>query len=180
MKRCYVCEATKPLIEFYKNVSTKDGLQSMCKICTKRTQRATHILDPSRRSEGNKKRYYKNHELSKQRARKKHAKFRSDKPNEFATYQAKQKLAGYGLSLEEYDKMLLDQGHKCKLCPIMHIKSKSLCVDHNHATGLVRGLLCRSCNSMLGLAKDSPITLANGIAYLENDSLKNTFVKKQF
>lgn len=42
-----------------------------------------------------------------------------------------------------------------------------LCIDHDHATGRVRGLLCNDCNLSLGYAKDSIETLKNLIKYLE-------------
>ena len=44
--------------------------------------------------------------------------------------------------------------------------SKFLCIDHNHETGVVRKLLCGHCNKMIGFARESVETLANGIKYL--------------
>ncbi len=41
------------------------------------------------------------------------------------------------------------------------------CVDHDHQTGFVRGLLCRDCNAALGLFKDSQEILERAIGYLE-------------
>jgi hypothetical protein len=45
--------------------------------------------------------------------------------------------------------------------------ARRLSVDHDHATGKVRGLLCRRCNGLLGLAYDSPRTLRQAAEYLE-------------
>ena len=42
-----------------------------------------------------------------------------------------------------------------------------ICVDHNHTTGKIRGLLCHKCNSMLGYIKESPLTLQRAVAYLQ-------------
>ena len=44
--------------------------------------------------------------------------------------------------------------------------STNLCVDHNHKTGKLRGLLCRTCNSALGLVDDNMDWLLNCIEYL--------------
>src|SRR5688572_13672114 len=58
-------------------------------------------------------------------------------------------LARYGLSIEDFETMLDSQEGCCGFCekPFM---AQSPCVDHNHDTGVVRKLLCRSCNSLLG------------------------------
>lgn len=51
----------------------------------------------------------------------------------------------YGITIEDYDRMLEEQGGKCAVCGKKPRKT-SLAVDHNHRTGKVRGLLCFSCN----------------------------------
>jgi len=73
-------------------------------------------------------------------------------------------LRRYGLSLADYDAMLARQGGVCGIC-----KRQSgirLCVDHCHATGRVRGLLCRTCNSGLGFYQDDPRLTRAATAYL--------------
>ncbi len=52
----------------------------------------------------------------------------------------------YGITIEEYNEMLVDQNYLCKLCN----KKKKLVIDHCHKTKRVRGLLCDSCNTKLG------------------------------
>jgi hypothetical protein len=71
----------------------------------------------------------------------------------------------YGITVEEYDEMVVDQGGKCKICLNPPV-DRCLSVDHDHVTGKVRGLLCSNCNSMLGYAKDNPVLLRRGIDYL--------------
>lgn len=80
----------------------------------------------------------------------------------------------YGITIEDYDRMLAEQDGKCALChqPPARIfrktgKVQDLAVDHDHATGDVRALLCTDCNTMLGLAEDSPDRLRAAAAYLE-------------
>lgn len=55
----------------------------------------------------------------------------------------------------------------CFICGITQDKLKrGLCVDHDHKTGKIRGLLCSPCNFILGFAKDEIEILTNAVAYL--------------
>lgn len=75
----------------------------------------------------------------------------------------------YGVTLEEYNQIFQKQSGLCAICKIHQSKlSKPLFVDHNHETGIVRGLLCSSCNFMLGNAKDNLEILLESIKYLKN------------
>jgi hypothetical protein len=71
----------------------------------------------------------------------------------------------YGLTIEDYDRMLVQQGHVCKICK--RNPDNKLHIDHCHATKKVRGLLCRKCNTGLGNFDDDPERLREGAAYLE-------------
>jgi hypothetical protein len=74
----------------------------------------------------------------------------------------------YGLSQEDYDKMLKDQNYCCDICKIHKDDySKDFAVDHCHDTGKVRGLLCTNCNLGIGNAKHSIKILKSCIKYLE-------------
>ncbi len=68
----------------------------------------------------------------------------------------------YGLEPEEYNSMVQSTPH----CPICG-SEEPLVVDHDHSTSEVRGLICHSCNLMLGHAKDNIQSLKNAIKYLE-------------
>ena len=70
----------------------------------------------------------------------------------------------YGLGLNEYRNMARKQMFKCEICG----QFKTLCVDHCHTTGKIRGLLCKTCNSGIGLLKDNRRYLLNAIEYLNN------------
>ena len=59
----------------------------------------------------------------------------------------------YGMSLADYEAMLERQRGACAICKK---SDEALCVDHCHACGKVRGLLCAKCNSALGFCNDSP------------------------
>lgn len=62
----------------------------------------------------------------------------------------------YGLPSGAYQRMYLFQGGLCAICRRASGKTRRLSVDHDHKTGLVRMLLCRPCNDMLGHARDDP------------------------
>lgn len=72
----------------------------------------------------------------------------------------------YGLSQDEYEAMLLKQKGLCAICG-GKCRHENLSVDHCHATGAVRGLLCENCNRGLGLMMDSPELLRLAASYLE-------------
>jgi hypothetical protein len=69
----------------------------------------------------------------------------------------------YRISVADYDVMRKRQNGVCAICKR---SSQALCVDHCHACGKVRGLLCGKCNSVLGFCDDSPAHLLAAAAYL--------------
>ena len=71
----------------------------------------------------------------------------------------------YGMSLEDYDVLLARQGGVCAICK--RPSERPLFVDHCHATGKVRGLLCHSCNSALGFYQDDPNLTRAATDYLD-------------
>lgn len=76
----------------------------------------------------------------------------------------KKQLKQYGLTPEAYRQLIGQQDGRCAICGKRESK---LQVDHDHATGKVRGLLCRSCNVALGHLDDSPLTCRQAAYYLE-------------
>ena len=77
-------------------------------------------------------------------------------------------LRTYGLTKKQYDEMLDSQGQCCALCKSTEGGNKwsSFSVDHDHNTGVVRGLLCRACNMGLGAFNDSESVLAAAAHYV--------------
>jgi len=75
----------------------------------------------------------------------------------------------YGMSLEDKKLLLEQQNNVCKTCasPLIHTEKKC-CVDHDHKTGRVRGILCSNCNIVLGMIKENTITLSNMIEYIRS------------
>lgn len=78
----------------------------------------------------------------------------------------------YGLPPGAYEALYLAQGGVCAICRRATGKTKRLAVDHDHATGAVRGLLCGPDNRMIGFARDNPEFFDRAAAYLRNPPAK--------
>lgn len=127
-------------------------------------------------------RYYANHEATKARLKAayhadresrivKMREWRTENPEAYRLAVMKSFIKRrYGLSWEAYQKILKTQ-KTCRLCGARPDgkgrNGSQLCVDHCHTSGKFRALLCRNCNSMLGLSRDNPKLLRKAAAYLE-------------
>lgn len=80
-----------------------------------------------------------------------------------------QNLKKYGVSLDEFGKMLIAQNGVCKICRQKCSTGRDLAVDHDHESGRVRGLLCSSCNNGLGRFQDNALLLRAAADYLERE-----------
>ena len=69
----------------------------------------------------------------------------------------------YNLTIAEWDRIYEEQGGGCLICT----EEEDLVVDHNHGTGEVRGLLCRNCNTGLGMFKDNDLIIQAAARYLQ-------------
>jgi hypothetical protein len=68
----------------------------------------------------------------------------------------------YGMPPEKYDELCVAQEHCCSICG----KESKLYVDHDHETGRIRGLICATCNLLLGYAQDDFSLLGRAALYL--------------
>jgi uncharacterized protein YbaR (Trm112 family) len=78
------------------------------------------------------------------------------------TPQARSRKAKYGVTDADYMRMVRLQGGRCPICR----EQVELVVDHDHATGRFRGLLCNNCNVALGMLQDSPTLLRRAYWYM--------------
>lgn len=86
----------------------------------------------------------------------------------------------FGISKEEYNNFLQKQNNVCAICKKPETRTRklksgeivfrSLAVDHDHKTKKVRGLLCASCNTAIGLLKESPEILRSALEYINASS----------
>lgn len=88
-----------------------------------------------------------------------------------------QRLKRYGIDLEGYNELRAKQNYCCVVCKknekdVSQGRAKTpataLHVDHDHATGKVRGLLCTNCNIILGKCYDDVKILKQAITYLQD------------
>lgn len=161
MKRCGKCQEEKPLDSFGPNRATSDGLQSRCRQCCKEYARE-YRKTPKQKAYNN--------------AYKKQSHWRSYyKSDAWKKYHKNASLIRvYGITLEQYTQMLHNQDGRCAICRRLGSElPKALAVDHCHASGRVRELLCHPCNQALGLFKENLDALNSAIAYLERHRCPN-------
>ena len=142
-KPCGTCASVKPISEFSPSKSHKSGINNRCKKCM-----AAYKADWQKQARA--KDEYKER----------------DKEDR---YDLKRK---YGLTIPQYDALVAAQGGACAICrqaedKVYRGRVMRLQVDHCHTTGKVRGLLCRACNSGMGLMRDDAARLRTAAEYLE-------------
>lgn len=99
-------------------------------------------------------------------------KYKRTAPSDNREYHWARKLRNrYGMTVADYNALLAKQSGKCALCgkepqPRQSDGVALLDVDHDHESGHIRGLLCRSCNVGLGLLDDSPELMLRAVRYL--------------
>lgn len=145
-KKCSRCQIEKDLTAFCKHRRSKDGHNNVCKECVKQYSEENKEKVRKYKSEY----YYANREKCIEKDRKNKLKKK------------------YNVTVEWYDAQLKAQNGKCLICETTEGggRSSSLHVDHDHVTGEVRGLLCRSCNTGIGLFKENTELLKNAIKYV--------------
>lgn len=82
------------------------------------------------------------------------------------------RLMNYGCTNDEFEGMLAAQQGRCAICQSPEVnrqkgRLRKLSIDHDHATGRIRALLCGGCNTGLGSLQHDPAILEAAIAYLE-------------
>lgn len=80
-----------------------------------------------------------------------------------------------GINLDQYNTMLLRQDGQCAICSTRETNAKGtkerFCVDHDHITGKIRGLLCFRCNTAIGLLRDSSSFAQKAVEYLKKHEI---------
>ena len=84
----------------------------------------------------------------------------------------KQNLRRLGMTVKQYNALLRKQNFQCGICKTFdpgknQFGNIRFAIDHDHKTGRIRGLLCQSCNHLLGKAHDSVELLQSAIEYLQ-------------
>lgn len=140
-QECSNCRIIKPLSDFAKDKNRVIGYRKVCKSCTNEQQRIRY-----QDKNGTRRKY-----------------LIENRDDRLEMYREIKYKKMYGLSLDEVTKMHEECNYKCAICGE---KFDWLCVDHNHKTGAVRDLLCKNCNSGIGMYKDNPELVKRAYEYL--------------
>lgn len=141
-KTCRGCGKIKPVEMFGVNRGVKDGYFGTCRDCRNARARARYSDDADAFREATRWRMIKHR---------------------------------YGLTKADWEALYDSQDGKCAICggelPV-DIKTRpnvraTTCIDHDHETGIVRGLLCQSCNLGIGMLKHDESLMLSAIAYLK-------------
>ena len=171
-KLCLTCKTDKPFIAFHKAKKEKDGLQYHCIECSKKYH-AKRYIEQKEKLRKQIEAYRLN---NKERIDQARIKWVANNPEKVKQYQRVTNLKkNFGLSAKDYDLMLEKQNGVCAICnnpeTFVHFRTKklaNLAVDHCHKTGKVRKLLCKSCNTVLGLFKDNESLVLSALNYLKD------------
>lgn len=142
-KNCTKCLVEKPLSDFHANSAHPTGRRSQCKKCG----HAYEVKSKDRRN------------LYLRGWRKKH----------FAKNQSTWRKYTYGITSADYEIIYASQSGRCAICMHIPLPGKPLQIDHNHSTGMVRGLLCKKCNTYIGMIGESMDTISRMREYLLPD-----------
>jgi len=153
-KKCKTCGDLKDLRDFYKHPTpaNPDHRRNDCKSCVLLARRERYENDPAMR------------DRIKASARLSRGK-RSAIPISPEVTRRSYLKVKYGMTPEQFDELLAHQGGACPICDTKD-PGKSWCVDHDHVSGQVRGILCWHCNVALGHLRDDVVSLATAIDYL--------------
>lgn len=144
-KTCNDCDTLKHVTEFPRHKKERDGRHGVCKACHRRRESEWRAKDPDRA--------------------------RAIRAN---NSQRRDLKVRYGLTLEEFDRMLAKQGGGCAICGRVATTTR-LCVDHDHRCcpgrkvscgKCIRGLLCHNCNRAIGWLGDDPGLAKKAARYL--------------
>ncbi len=170
--KCRTCKKEKPETEFGMYAGK---LRRNCNTCREwlkdyNKKNREHLLEMRR---------FRYHTDPERKVAKANRKYMQQKRLDVQTYRRMKNshlLRKYGISIEQYDKILELQNNKCAICEYEFPESKNIwnrpCVDHNHQTNKVRGILCRKCNIML-YWWENPQMKEAAIRYLEVNETKD-------
>ena len=144
---CVECRRTLPPDGFHRDRSSPTGRNRRCRDCRNARNREHVARDPARRAETIRR-------------------WREANPEQHAAAVRAHKMRRYGIDLATYEALFAEQGGVCALCRRPERTGWDLAVDHHHATGRVRGLLCRRCNAGIGLLREDPLVLRRAVDYL--------------
>lgn len=185
MKYCKKCGTEKPLAEFAGDKGFTDGHKATCKACEKPIKQAWYQKNRAISIE-RAKQYRIDHPewaktMNSSAHRSEFSRSWRDRNPEKAQILARRtsinrRFKKHGLTQEQYISLLASQNNVCAACHETPVTSAvrnsaiafdNFVIDHCHASGVVRGIVCNTCNVALGMIRDNPNTARKLAAYLE-------------
>jgi len=161
-KKCSKCEKEKPLVQFVRDARRASGRGAHCISCNRILSASWH----SKNREASREKSREWRLANPEKAREKSRRYAARHPEAVHSAWLKTK---YGITLDDYNALSEKQDGVCAICGE---RESTLHVDHNHITGVVRGLLCGNCNRALGMMKDNPMVFTSAARYLETKERK--------
>jgi len=157
-KKCSQCEQNCSLDQFPPDNRRKDRRASKCRDCVRINTEAYYARYPKAESQ----RRMRNAEHGK-------AWHQRNRSKQIARMRWNRAKKVYGINKEDYENLLVAQGGRCAICRADSPgrDDQFFAIDHDHATGVVRGLLCQRCNSGLGFFLDNPELMREAATYVE-------------
>lgn len=143
---CTKCGEEKAIEAFVRDVRYRGGRKRICRVC-ERSYRAVYESTPK-------------YTEAKRRWR--------ESGRELASVRKRKLRYNFGISLADYDAMHAVQEGRCAICGRSKDNTRwgRLGVDHDHTSGVIRGLLCDPCNRGIGFFQDNPDVLERAAAYI--------------
>ena len=145
MKICSSCKVESPNKKFGVNNSRPDNLENICKECISARRKISY-------SPAKAKVQWQNNKYSRP---------------EYA--ESRRLMTAYGITKEFRDYMAQVKENRCEICN----EEVKLVVDHDHKTGIVRGMLCSTCNRGLGHFNDDANLLTKAFMYIKTKTEQN-------
>ena len=167
-KRCTRCETTQSLDQFLTIFKRgKETLSSWCRACRTEAAREHRHAQPELYRASDRRRYAERTQSPEYRKyQREYKRMRRRTESGKREIRKFQLAAKYGLTPEDYDRMLAEQDGVCAICKSPPEPEKFLHIDHCHATNRVRRLLCPECNRGLGAFCDDVVRLLAAADYL--------------
>lgn len=160
VKNCPKCNKTKPLSEFHRR--NKNGRQSRDRKTGKLLDKRTHTS------------WCKRCRTEHQRIDRAQLQANGEQKKISKRLYPQVWEVEYGITVDQYERLVQVQNNLCAICELPELTKhhqggtlRRLSVDHDHATGKVRGLLCRTCNMAIGNFKENIEIMKKAIAYME-------------
>lgn len=163
-KICCKCKIPKELNDFHKWKNSKDGHAVTCKQCCAIAHQLRYQkADKEQRKLKNKEYYQTNKERILTQGKQYRDSTKGTKSSRKQHFKQR-----YNIGLEVVDELLLDCDYRCEICGDHKddTPKQVLCVDHDHHTGKIRGMLCFNCNTGIGQLKDDTDIIQRALNYL--------------